>query len=149
MINTEIVFAASAARTESGQSSGDSILPQAFLYSQGTVVLDVTVDESTANDKLDVFIQRKLPGGIWDTIARFTQHDGNAAAQRYVLDIYNDGNVTPGARLTDDVVGTPVLAEATVRGVPFCSALRIAGVVTDDSDAASYTFEVRGQFTGR
>jgi len=97
-------------------------------------VLDVTVDESTAADKLDVYIQTRPNGLDWIDVIHFTQHDGNAGAKRYVA------KITMAAAQAEFEVGA-ALAEANVRNI-FADEWRARVVIIDDSASASFTFGV-------
>jgi len=125
---------ASAARTVT--ANGDAVfLVEGHTNLQALVFsLDVTVDESTAADKLNVFIQSKLDGTNWTDIAHFTEHDGNAGAERYYSKV-----VVSGAEA--EFLNSAALAEATVRDM-IGQELRARWAITDDSGSASYTFSV-------
>lgn len=97
-------------------------------------VLDVTADESTAADKLDVYVQTKLDLTNWVDVVHFTQHDGNVGAKRYVTKI-----LAGGAEAEFEV--SAALAEASVRDL-IGDEWRVRVVVTDDSGSATFTFSV-------
>jgi len=96
--------------------------------------LDVTVDESTAADKLDVYVQTKLDGTNWTDVAHFTQHDGNAGAKRYLTKI-----IAQIAQAEFEVGSA--LGAAGVRNL-LGDEWRVRWAITDDSQSASYTFSV-------
>lgn len=136
----------SAARTATGQGTAVAGLSR---FSSVTLMLDVTADESTAADTLDVLVQRLLPdGSSYDTIARFQQHVGNNGADKYVADVSNgvDDNATRDA--DDDVttLANVTLASQATRDVGWGDQLRVAWIVTDDSGSASFTFAVTADF---
>ena len=124
-------LAASALRsvTENGSAVR---LPDAM---QGLVcVLDVTVDESTAADTLDVFIQTKVDGTNWVDVIHFTQHVGNATAKRYIAKI-------AAATAQAEFENGTALGAAAVRHL-FGDEWRARWVIVDDSAAAAFTFSV-------
>jgi len=130
---------ASAARTTS--SNGDAVrlldgAKQANQCVRGIIAsLDVTVDESTLADKLDVYIQMKPDGTNWLDVVHFTQHDGNAGAKRYVAKI-----LAGAAESVFEV--SSALAESTVRNL-LGDEWRVRWAITDDSSSASFTFSVK------
>jgi hypothetical protein len=121
---------ASAARTASENGDEKRIdRTEAGLIA----TLDVTVDESTAADKLDVKIQTKPNGQDWVDVVSFTQHDGNVGAKRYVAKV---SATEPQAMFTD-----AALAAGSVRHL-IGDQWRAVATVTDDSGNASFTFSV-------
>ena len=129
--DNSITLAASAARTTTGSGS-EVRLDKGVRSFQ--FVLDVTVDESTAADKLDVYIQTKVDDTNWVDVVHFTQHDGNTGAARYFAKICADV-------ATSAFANSAALAEANVRNF-FGPAWRVRWAVTDDSGNASFTFSV-------
>ncbi len=127
-----VTLQASAAKTATGNGS-EVRMDVASAYA---FTLDVTVDESTVADKLDVFVQTKLDGTNWTDVVHFTQHDGNAGAKRYVTKIASQLGEA------EFEVGS-ALAEATVRDL-MGDAWRVRWAVVDDSGSASFTFSVTG-----
>jgi len=123
---------ASAARTDA--TGNGSAVRLAGMVNGFAFTLDVTVDESTAADKLDVYVQTKLDGTNWTDVVHFTQHDGNVGAKRYVAKI-----VAQLAQAEFEVGSA--LAEANVRHL-LGDEWRVRWAITDDSQAASYTFSV-------
>lgn len=97
-------------------------------------VLDVTVDESTTADKLDVYIQTQVDGTNWVDVHRFTQHDGDAGAKRYFAKILADV-------ATSEFENGAALGEAASRNL-LGDKWRVRTVITDNSGSASYTFSV-------
>lgn len=128
------VLASSAARTATGNGDSVKLLHRSRDYVGLQFTLDVTADESTAADKLDVFIQTKADGTNWVDVAHFTQHDGNAGAARYHTKIVK--------HLAEaEFLNATALAEASVRDL-FGEEWRARWAITDDSGSASYTFSV-------
>jgi hypothetical protein len=122
---------ASAARTAT--STGEAVrLPG--TVSAIAFTLDVTVDESTAADTLDVYIQTKLDGTNWTDVVHFPQHVGNAGAKRYIA------KITAVPTLAGFEVGT-ALGAGEVRDLLGDDWL-VRFDVTDDSGSASFTFSV-------
>ena len=124
---------ASAART-AATGSGDAYrlasMPNAMCF-----IMDVTVDEQTAADKLDVYVQTKLDGTNWADVVHFTQHDGNVGAARYYA------KVVANAALTEFENGTG-LGEAANRAL-LGDEWRVRWAITDDSGNASFTYAVQ------
>ena len=128
------VLLASAAQTATSTGEAAVRLPIADAYA---FVLDVTVDESTTADKLDVFIQTRIDdggGANWLDVVHFTQHDGDVGAKQYV------SKLVKSVALTEYEVGS-ALAETTVRPL-MGDEWRVRFTVVDDSASASYTFSV-------
>lgn len=123
---------ASAARTAATGTGTPTRLPG--MVNAFGASMDVTVDESTAADKLDVYIQTKLDGTNWVDVIHFTQHDGNVGAKRYY------SKIAVGAALTEFENAT-ALAEAAVRNL-LGDDWRVRWAITDDSGSASFTFSV-------
>jgi len=130
--NDAVTLLASAARTAATGDGSAVKLPA--LINAAAFTLDVTVDESTTADKLDVFVQTKLDGTNWTDVAHFTQHDGDAGAERYVTKITADGAEA-------EFLNSAALAEASIRDL-FGDEWRVRWAITDDSGSASYTFSV-------
>lgn len=97
-------------------------------------VLDVTADESTAADKLDVYIQTKIDGTNWVDVVHFTQHAGNAGAKRYISKIISQ-------IATAEFENGTALGAAAVRNI-LGDEWRVKTVIVDDSASASFTFSV-------
>jgi len=120
----------SAARAAS--ANGDSVrLP----HTQVGIIftLDVTVDESTAADKLDVSVQTKIDGTNWIDVVAFTQHAGNAGAKRYVAKV--------SGTAAESMFTNTALAAGSIRNL-IGDEWRVSATVTDDSGSASFTFSV-------
>lgn len=96
--------------------------------------LDLTVDESTASDLLDVFVQTKLDGTNWTDVVHFTQHAGNAGAKRYIE------KVAASPAFAGFEVGT-ALGAGAVRDL-IGDDWRVRYTITDDSGSAAFTFTV-------
>jgi len=130
-----VSLADSSARIANGSGSAVRLLQGLEKIATALAfVLDVTVDEQTSADKLDVYIQTKLDAVNWVDVQRFTQHDGNLAAKRYFA------KITAQAALTE-FENAAALSEASKRdllGLEF----RARWVITDDSGNASFTFSV-------
>lgn len=126
---------ASAART----TSSTAVLGLDFSRVRAAIfLLDVTVDESTAADKLNVFVQSSIDdGATYDDFIHFTEHAGNAGAKKYLATWYRD--VTPESEMRQPA--DAALAAGVLQG-PVGDKLRLKWVVTDDSLAASFTFSV-------
>jgi hypothetical protein len=147
---TRIPMVASAARTASGTGSafGDNQDSLAD-YTSATFMLDVTADESTSADLLDVLVQRLLPDlSTWDTIGRFEQLGGDNGADKYVLDISNGSADNIGRDVDDNVTAAAsvTLSANAVRDVAWGEQVRIAWIINDDSTSASFTFSVDAFF---
>jgi len=137
-LNEAVVMLASAARTAS--ANGDSVRlldgPKSAGQDVAGIVftLDVTVDEQTGADKLDVYIQTKADGSNWLDVVHFTQHDGNVGAKRYTAKIAADAAQAvfeAGSALAEDAV-------RNLFGVEW----RVRVVIVNDSTNASFTFSV-------
>lgn len=132
------VLLESAARVASG-NSGDLV---GFApYTSATFTLRITADESTSADKLNVYIQRKLPDGTYEDIAAFNQALGDAGNTGIVgaADVYS------GAA-GGSFVAAPLdaaLTAGTVADKQWGDVFRIKWVIVDDSASASFTFEVK------
>lgn len=123
---------ASAAQTAT--STGEAAVRLAGMVRAFTFTLDVTVDESTAADRLDVFIQTKLDGTNWTDVVHFPQHAGDDGAKRYIEPI------APIPATAGFEVGS-ALGAGAVRGL-IGDEWRVRFVVIDDSGNASFTFSV-------
>lgn len=97
-------------------------------------VLDVTVDEQTAADLLDVYIQTLLDGTNWVDVVHFPQHAGNAGAARYFEKIAA-GPAFAGFANSD------ALAAGNVRDL-LGDKYRVRYTIVDDSSSAAFTFSV-------
>lgn len=97
-------------------------------------ILDITVDESSTADKLDVYIQTKLDGTNWLDVVHFTQANGDDGAKRYVAKIESTRAVTEFENGT-------ALTETNARDL-FGSDWRVKTAITDNSGSASFTFSV-------
>lgn len=126
-----VMLLESAARTETGTASSSVRMP---VMQAAAFVLDVTADESTANDTIDVFVQTKIDGTNWVDVVHFTQHAGNAGAKRYTA------KLTSHLATTEFENGT-ALGAAAVRHL-IGDEWRVRWDVTDDSESASFTFSV-------
>ena len=128
-----VVMQASSVQTATNAGVASVRLPIADAYG---FILDVTVDESTVADKLDVFIQTRFDDGgeNWLDVVHFTQHDGNAGAKQYVT------KTVKALVQTEFEVGS-ALAEANVRHL-MGDEWRVRWTVLDDSGSASYTFSL-------
>lgn len=74
-----VTLHASALESATGDSKTTKI--NVAHYKEGVFFLEVTVDESTTADKLDVTIVTQDPvSGAWHVIATFTQKAGDAGA---------------------------------------------------------------------
>lgn len=122
-------------------SANDTIVPSKDFGSavSAVLMLDVTVDESTAADKLNVYLDHSPDGGTtWDEFAHFTEHDGNVGATKYLL--FWTSLVTPETEGRTPTTGS--LAENNVLQGPVGSTWRVRSVIVDDSGSASYTYSV-------
>lgn len=123
---------ASAARTAT--STGEAAVRLPGMVNAFAFTLDVTVDESTAADLLDVYVQTKLDGSKWTDVVHFPQHAGNATAKRYI----------------EKIVASPAFAGFEVGSALGAGAVRdllgddwrVRFTVVDDSSSASFTFSV-------
>jgi len=98
------------------------------------LTLDVTVDESTTADKLDVSVDTKVDGENWTTVCSFTQHAGDAGAARYVAKIIGDG-------VAQAMFTNAALAAGSIRNL-IGNEWRSVATITDDSGNAAFTFTV-------
>ena len=96
--------------------------------------LDHTVDESTALDTLDVYVQTLINGTNWLDIGRFARHVGDQGAERRVM------KIVANLAVPEFDVAT-ALAESETRHI-FGDAYRIRYAITDNSGAAAFTFTV-------
>ena len=96
--------------------------------------VDVTVDETAANDTLDLFIQTQI-GSRWIDIVRFELILGNAGAQLYV----SDAQVRAAISQTEFHSGD-ALAAASVRAL-YGTNIRARWVIVSGT-GASFTFSV-------
>lgn len=133
-----VTLLASAARTADG--TGEAVLASSVTerlvnrpYKGLALVLDVTVDEATAADKLDVKVQTQLDGVNWVDVCAFTQHAGNAGETRYVAKLTRD--------LTQAMFTDGVLSAGAIRNL-LGNKWRAVWAVIDDSGSASFTFSV-------
>jgi hypothetical protein len=131
--NENVTAAASAARTATGNTQSTPFtLPrgmQACVF-----MLDVTVDESTSADLLDVYVQTRFNGEDWIDVVHFTQHLGNAGATRYIAKV-------TAALAEAEFLTSAALAAAGVRNL-IGDDWAIRWTVVDDSTNASFTFSV-------
>ncbi len=128
----KVELLASAART-AATGTGSAVrlagMVNALVFS-----MDVTVDESTAADKLDVYVQTMLDGTNYVDVVRFTQHAGNAGAKRYYAKIAANVALTE----FENATGLGAAANRALLGDEWL----VRWVITDDSGSASYTFSV-------
>ena len=127
-----LALLASAART-AATGEGDSTR-LAYQVNGFAFTLDVTVDESTAADKLNVYVQTKLDGTNWTDVVHFTEHLGNAGAKRYIT------KIVAQIAQAEFEVGTP-LGAAGIRNL-FGDEWRVRWAITNGSQSASFTFSV-------
>lgn len=128
----KVELLASAARTAATGTGSAVKLPgmvNGIVFS-----LDVTVDESTAADKLDVYVSTMVDGTNYVDVLHFTQHDGNAGAKRYFA------KLTAGAALTEFETAS-ALGAAAIRAL-LGDEWVVRWEITDDSGDASFTFSV-------
>jgi hypothetical protein len=134
---------ASAARTATGQGTAVTGL---YQFTTATVMLDITVDESTSADTLSVLIQRLMPDQTaWDSIARFTTALGDAGASQQVIDLVSTASAG-GARAVDSSTTSPTITSGAIRDVSWTDQWRVIWIIVDDSGSASFTFSVRATF---
>ena len=131
---------ASATRTSNGAAVISLSRDFADAVS-GAFMLDVTTDESTAADKLNVYLQHSLDGYFYDDVGHFTEHDGNGGAKQYRLQWVRDVTPTDSERL----IAAASLSESVVQMGPVGPHWRVQWVITDDSGSASFGFSVKGQ----
>jgi len=123
-----------ASASQTATSTGESSVRLPGMVNAIVFILDVTADESTAADLLDVYVQTKLDGTNWTDVVHFTQHAGNAGAKRYVM------KISAGTACTGFEVGSALGANA-VRDL-LGDEWRVRFTVVDDSSSASFTFGV-------
>lgn len=123
---------ASAAQTAT--STGEAAVRMAGMVNAFAFTMDVTVDEQTAADLLDVFVQTKLDGTNWVDVVHFPQHAGDDGAKRYIEKVAAspafagfENGAALGAGAVRDLVGDE---------------WRVRFTVVDDSGSASITFSV-------
>lgn len=128
-----VLMQASAAQVATNTGVAAVRLPVADAYG---FILDITADESTTADKLDVYIQTRFDDGgeNWLDVVHFTQNNGDDGATQYV------SKIVKAIAVTEYEVGT-ALAETTVRHL-MGDEWRVRWTVLDDSGSASYTFSV-------
>lgn len=136
----------SATAVETGASGSAVHLPYAGLARAGKFVLSITADESTASDKLNVWIQHSPDGTYWQDLARFAEQSGNAGATTIVgtLNWVSETNETEAQTTSDGSLG----ASAVVNG-PMWPYLRVKYTITDDSTNAAFTFTVKAHLLYR
>lgn len=127
-----ITLLASAAQTAT--STGETAVRLPGMVNGFAFTLNVTADESTAADLLDVFIQTKLDTTNWTDVVHFTQHAGNADTKRYIE------KITASPAFAGFEVGT-ALGAGAVRDL-LGDDWRVRFTVVDDSSIASFTFSV-------
>ena len=132
-----ITLLASAARTTSSAGSAVALLDPARRVAAKidavALILDVTVDEQTSGDKLDVTVQVMLDNTNWHDVCAFTQHLGNAGAARYVAKIT--------AAAAQAMFTNAALTAGNIRNL-LGTSWRVSYTVTDGSTNASFTFAV-------
>lgn len=96
--------------------------------------VDVTVDETAANDTLDLFIQTQI-GSRWIDIVRFELILGNAGAQLYVSDAQVRAAISQNEFHSGDA-----MAAASVRAL-YGTNIRARWVIVSGT-GASFTFSV-------
>lgn len=125
----QLVSASAVSITNAG--TGEVRLPQL----NGLVfTLDVTADESSALDKLNVFVQTMLDGTNWTDVVAFTQHLGSDGAKRYI------GKLSASLGQTMFEAGT-ALAAGQKRDL-IGDRWRVRYVIVDASGSAAFTFTV-------
>lgn len=131
----------SAARTASGTGGevafNTGLMPGAWPPNGLAFLLDVTVDESTAQDTLDVEVDAWICG-VWCKIVAFTQHAGNEGADQEVI------VTTPTAA---DASFAPDTAPSAGEAHQFWGSTkyRVRWTINDDSGSASFTFSVAAE----
>lgn len=127
-----VVLLASGAKTVT--STGEAPVRLQSMIRGIAFTLDVTVDEETVDDLLDVFVQTRLDRSNWTDVVHFPQHLGNAGVKRYIEKVV----ATPAVAGFE--VGT-ALGAGAVRDL-IGDAWRVRFVIDDDSASASFTFAV-------
>ena len=131
-VQEAVTLLASGARTET--STGEAAVRLPGMVNAFAFTLDVTADEQTVADLLDVYVQTKLDGSNWTDVVHFPQHAGNASAARYIE------KVAAAPAFAGFEVGT-ALGAGTVRDL-IGDDWRVRFTVVDDSTNASFTFSV-------
>lgn len=127
-----ITLLASAAQTST--STGEDAVRLPGMVNALALTMDLTVDESTAADLLDVYIQTKVDGSNWLDVVHFPQHAGNVGAKRYIE------KVAASPAISGFETGS-ALGAGAVRDI-LGDDWRVRFVIVDDSASASFTFSV-------
>lgn len=134
----QITLAASAARTDTAGTNGDTVLVDP--WERALLLCTFTAKATDASDTCDVYVDVSPDGGTtWLNAVHFTQALGNGtdAATEYAVLYAN----TPG---TSIVVATADAASTAVRPTLFGNAMRARWVIVDTgTDDASFTFGVK------
>jgi hypothetical protein len=125
-------LAASAARDAATGATSAVRLPG--MVNAIAFTMDLTVDESTAADRIDVFVQTKADGTNWLDVVHFTQHAGNAGVKRYIEKVAASPAVA-------GFENGAALGSGEVRDL-LGDDWRMRWAVTDDSGSATFTFSV-------
>lgn len=129
-----ITLLASAAQTST--STGETAVRLPGMVNAIVFTLDITVDESTAADFLDVFVQTKVDGTNWLDVVHFTQNAGDDGAKRYIEKV-----AASPAFAGFSAINVALLAAGEVRDL-IGDDWRVRFTVVDDSGSASFTFSV-------
>jgi hypothetical protein len=134
----EIMLAASAARTPTAGTNGDTVLVDP--WERLLALVEFTAKATDTGDLCDVYLDVSPDGGAtWINAAHFTQAlgDGTDAASEYVVLYAN----TPG---TAGIAATSDANSGAVRPTIFGNAIRARWIIVNSGTAnASFTFKVR------
>lgn len=123
---------ASAAQTAT--STGEASVRLPGMVNAFGFTMDLTVDESTSADLLDVYVQTKADGTNWLDVVHFPQHAGDDGAKRYIE------KVAASPAFSGFETGS-ALGAGNVRDL-LGDDWRVRFTVVDDSGSASFTFSV-------
>ena len=140
-----VTLVASAAITASG--NGGTLAKDYGNAKAATFYLTISADESTAADRLNVYIQSSFDGGTTlQDFASFTQAAGNDANAGFVeqLSWVRDTNDNEQQLATD-----AGLTAGNVENGPVGNQWRVKWVVIDDSGSASFTTKVDARISVR
>jgi hypothetical protein len=106
--------------------------------------LNVTAAGTTANDKLDVWLQKTWDGGTtWTDFARFTQVLGNGGAVSYLA----EWSSKPTPETEQGAPSDAAIAAGVVQGGTLGPQIRVKYVVTE-TNTATFTFNIKALLAG-
>ncbi len=120
--------------SQSATSTGEDPVRLQGMVNAFVFTMDLTLDESTGADLLDVYVQTKADGTNWLDVVHFPQHAGDTGAARYIEKVaaspafagFENGSAL-GSGAVRDLIGDE---------------WRVRFTVVDDSGGAVFTFSV-------